>query len=283
GACGGAPRQARRRDLRPRGGAPRGARGGPGGPAVKPGAAAALAACALALGACGGAPGAAPHRSPAAAASGATGGGARWRPYRGPVPILEYHPIQPPIPGSPYPQLFVPQADFTAQMKWLAAHGYTAVTLDRVEAAWYRGGELPPKPVVITFDDGYRSQFVAAFPVLQHFHWPGVLDLKAKGSDLPAADVRRMLGAAALRREIAGSKRELERRFGVPVDNFCYPAGRYDAAAIADLRRAGYRGATTEIYGLADRSHRYTLARIEVEYADRLAGFVRKLRAARPQ
>jgi len=269
---------------------------------VRPGAAAALAACALALGACGGAPGAAPHRPPAAAAPGAAGGGARWRPYRGPVPILEYHPIQPPIPGSPYPQLFVPQADFTAQMKWLAAHGYTAVTLDRVEAAWYRGGELPPKPVVITFDDGYRSQFVAAFPVLQHFHWPGVLDLKAKGSDLPAADVRRMLaagwelashtihhldlttlGGAALRREIAGSKRELERRFGVPVDNFCYPAGRYDAAAIADLRRAGYRGATTEIYGLADRSHRYTLARIEVEYADRLAGFVRKLRAARPQ
>ena len=98
---------------------------------------------------------------------------ADWGPHTGPVPILEYHPIQPPLPGAAYPQLFVPQADFTAQMDWLDAHGYEGVTLDQVENAWYEGGELPPKPVVITFDDGYRSQYVAAFPVLQRLGWPG--------------------------------------------------------------------------------------------------------------
>ena len=52
---------------------------------------------------------------------------------------------------------------------------------------------------------------------------------------------------------MADSRRILEQRFDVPVDNFCYPAGRYDDAAIAALKAAGYRGATTENYGPRER------------------------------
>jgi peptidoglycan/xylan/chitin deacetylase (PgdA/CDA1 family) len=232
------------------------------------------------------------------------GGGvpASWRPHRGPVPILEYHAIQPPVSSSAYPQLFVPQADFEAQMTWLADHGYEAVTLKQVEDAWHGTGELPRKPVVVSFDDGYLSQYVGAFPIMQRLGWPGVLDLKAAGSDLPDADAQKMIDAgwelashtinhldvstldeAGLRREIGDSKRILERRFGVGIENFCYPAGHYDAAAIAELRRDGYRGATTEIPGLADRANPYALARLEIELDDGLDGFVQKLRSAQPQ
>jgi peptidoglycan/xylan/chitin deacetylase (PgdA/CDA1 family) len=64
------------------------------------------------------------------------------------------------------------------------------------------------------------------------------------------------------------------------VDNFCYPAGRYDDAAIAALKAAGYRGATAENYGLASRSGPYVLSRIEIELHDGLAGFVEKLQQA---
>ena len=226
---------------------------------------------------------------------------ADWKPYTGPVPILEYHAIQPPVSGSAYPQLFVPQADFVAQMKWLDGHGYEGVTLAQVEDAWFSGGKLPPKPVVLTFDDGYASQYVAAFPALQHFHWPGVLDLVAKGSDLPDTDVRKMLdanprwelashtithadlttlGAADLKREVAGSRRILQDRFGVKIDNFCYPSGRYDSTVIAAVKAAGYRGATSEVPGLATAAHPYVLNRIEVQLDDGLKGFVSKLKAA---
>jgi peptidoglycan/xylan/chitin deacetylase (PgdA/CDA1 family) len=238
---------------------------------------------------------------------GATPGGsttsypADWKPYTGPVPILEYHAIQPPVSGSAYPQLFVPQADFVEQMKWLDEHGYEGVTLDQVENAWYKGGELPPKPVVLTFDDGYLSQYVAAFPALQHFHWPGVLNLVAKGSDLPDADVQKMLDAkpgwelashtvnhldlttldsAELKREVSASRRMLQDRFGVPVNNFCYPSGKYDNTVIAAVRAAGYRGATSEVPGLATAAHPYVLNRIEVLLDDGLKGFVSKLQAA---
>jgi peptidoglycan/xylan/chitin deacetylase (PgdA/CDA1 family) len=226
---------------------------------------------------------------------------ADWRPYTGPVPILEYHAIQPPVSGADFPQLFVPQADFVEQMKWLDDHGYEGVTLDQVEDAWYAGGELPPKPVVLTFDDGYLSQYVAAFPALQHFHWPGVLNLVAKGADLPDEDVKKMLDAnppwelashtvnhldlttvdsSQLHEEVAGSRKILQNRFGVPVNNFCYPAGKYDDTVIAAVKAAGYRGATSEVPGLATSEHPYVLNRIEITLDDRLDGFVSKLKAA---
>jgi peptidoglycan/xylan/chitin deacetylase (PgdA/CDA1 family) len=226
---------------------------------------------------------------------------ADWKPYTGPVPIIGYHAIQPPVEGSPYPELFVPQADFVEQMKWLDGQGYEAVTLDQVEDAWYEGGELPPKPVVLTFDDGYLSQYVAAAPALEHFHWPGVLNLVANGADLPDDDVRKMLDAnpswelashtishadlttldpAELRHEVAGSRQELQDRFGVKVDNFCYPSGQYDDAVIAAVKAAGYRGATTEDPGLASADQPYTLNRIVIHLSDGLDGFISKLKAA---
>jgi peptidoglycan/xylan/chitin deacetylase (PgdA/CDA1 family) len=224
---------------------------------------------------------------------------ADWGPHAGPVPILEYHAIQPPVAGASFPQLFVPQADFQRQMQWLNDNGYEAVTLDQVEAAWFERGELPPKPVVVSFDDGYLSQYVAAFPAMQKLGWNGVLNLKAQGSDLPDADAQKMvdagwelashtithpdlttLDAAGLKREVSGSRRILTRRFGVAVDNFCYPSGRYDDTVIAAVREAGYTGAESEVPGLASSESPYVLRRIEMELADGVPGMITKLTAA---
>jgi peptidoglycan/xylan/chitin deacetylase (PgdA/CDA1 family) len=222
-----------------------------------------------------------------------------WRPYTGPVPILEYHAIQPPVAGSADPEQFVPQSDFQTQMQWLSDHGFEAVTLDQMEDAWYEGGELPPKPIVVTFAEGYLSQYVAAFPMMQKLDWPGVLELKAQGSDLPDEDAEKMLDAgwelashsitdvdlttvddATLEREVAGSRHILEHRFGVTVDNFSYPSGHYDETVISAVHRAGYRGATTELSGLASAAHPYILNRIQVQLSDGLDGFIGKLQAA---
>jgi peptidoglycan/xylan/chitin deacetylase (PgdA/CDA1 family) len=128
-----------------------------------------------------------------------------------------------------------------------------------------------------------------------------VLNLVAKGSDLPDDDVRKMLDAdtpwelashtvnhpdlttldaAGLKRELDGSRTMLQNRFGVPVNNFCYPAGRYDNTVIAAVKAAGYRGATTEVPGLATSEHPYELNRIQIALDDGLSGFVSKLKAA---
>jgi peptidoglycan/xylan/chitin deacetylase (PgdA/CDA1 family) len=206
-----------------------------------------------------------------------------WKPYTGPVPILEYHVLGRPQTEVPYPDLYVPRAGFRKQMNWLDEHGYEAVTLEQVEEAWYHGGALPAKPVVISFDDGYRPQYTFALPTLAKHGWPGVLNLKAEGSDLYESNVKAMLAAGwelaahtihhsdlttlegeALEEEIAGSRKLLQREYGVPVKNFCYPSGQFDSTVIAAVEAAGYVGATTEIPGFATKDHPYELARIEV-------------------
>jgi hypothetical protein len=72
----------------------------------------------------------------------------------------------------------------------------------------------------------------------------------------------------------------LRKQYRVPVDFFCYPAGRYDDRVVAAVRKAGYLGATTTNYGLARRSDGlYTLKRVRVEGSDGLAGFASRIRA----
>lgn len=219
-----------------------------------------------------------------------------WRPYAGPVPILEYHVLGAAPASEPYPDLYVSRPDFHKQMNWLDEHGYEAVTLEQVEAAWYHGATLPPKPVVISFDDGYRPQFTYALPELRRHGWAGVLNLKAEGSDLYPSNIEAMIAAgweiaahtihhldlteldsAQLKEEVAGSRRILQREYGVPVKNFCYPAGQFNAAVIAAVEAAGYVGATTEIRGYADREHPYELDRFEILGSEGVAGLAADL------
>jgi len=222
-----------------------------------------------------------------------------WAPHKGPVPILMYHVLGQPISGAPYPELFVPRAEFRKQMDWLDRQGYQGVTLDEVEKAWYANGTLPRKPIVISFDDGYRPQYTFAFPQLRRHGWPGMLDLKAKGSDLYTHEVKQMiaagwelashtinhldlttLDASSLRQELQGSRAILRNEYEVPVDNFCYPSGRYDDTVIAAVKAAGYRAATTTDPGLASRDQPYTLKRVRVSGGDGVPGLAASLAAA---
>jgi hypothetical protein len=250
-------------------------------------------------------PGKAPARKPSPAPAKSESGLVRnatpqpgWTPHTGPVPILEYHVLGAAPAGTAYPELFVGRADFSRQMDWLDRNGFQAVTLEEVEKAWNEGGTLPVKPVVLSFDDGYRPQFTFALPELRKHGWPGVLNLKAEGSDLYASNVEAMIGAgwelaahtihhldlttldaAQLKEEVAGSRAILRREYGVPVENFCYPAGRYDATVIAAVKAAGYAGATTEVPGYASREKPYELDRYEVLGASGVEGVAADLRS----
>ncbi len=218
-------------------------------------------------------------------------------PHSRPVPILMYHALAVPPVGAPYPELYVRPADFAAQIRWLAAHKYQAVTLDRVLAYWRGRTTLPLLPVVLTFDDGYSSDYTVAMPVLRAQGWAGVLNLQV--GNLVPLRVRMLIrsgwevdahtfthpdlttvGAAQLRQEVGGSRRAIRRLYGVPVNTFCYPAGRYDAGVIEAVRAAGYEAATTTRPGLARPAAPYELARVRIDGSDGVRGFVRKLAAA---
>src|ERR1700744_3272854 len=223
---------------------------------------------------------------------------ADWVPHRGPVPILEYHDLGSPPEGEPYPELFVGRDDFAKQMDWLEERGYEAVTLEQVQEAWYYGGTLPPKPIVLSFDDGYRPQFTFALPTLKEHGWAGGLNLKAEGSDLFESNVKAMiaagwelaahtihhldlteLGPEELEEEVAGSRKILQEEFKVPVNNFCYPAGKFDETVVEAVEAAGYTGATTEISGFAERDAPYELARLEILRESHVAGLAADLKS----
>jgi len=84
-----------------------------------------------------------------------------------PVPILMYHLINDPPDGAPLPELYVAKDDFAAQMQWLKDNGYQAVTQQQMYDLWEKGTPLPTKkPIVVSFDDGFRSIRTNGFPVL---------------------------------------------------------------------------------------------------------------------
>jgi peptidoglycan/xylan/chitin deacetylase (PgdA/CDA1 family) len=208
------------------------------------------------------------------------------------APILEYHVIAPAPAGAPFPELYVAPALFAQQMAAVHAAGFVAVTLDQLWANWHEHRNLPcGKPVVISFDNGYETQFQYAEPVLARYGWAGDENLQLFGLDwanggISHHEIRELIhddgweldtqgwnhsdmvtqDAAGLRLQIFDARRLLRRWFHVPVNWFCYPSGEYDPTVIDALRAAGFRGSTTEVGGWAGPSDDpYALPRLEVQ------------------
>ena len=206
-----------------------------------------------------------------------------WHKYTGPVPILVYHALGPAPAGAAFPGLYVSYGDFKAEMAWLQAHGYQAVTLDEVMKAWYHGGTLPAKPIVITFDNGYPQQVRFAPHVMSRYGWPGVLN-EITENHLPPSYIWPIIHAgwevdshslthpdlttaspAELWAQVHDSRVYLQKTFHIPVNSFCYPSSRYNAAVIAAVKRAGYTNAVTESDAYATSADPYLLPRFEIE------------------
>ncbi len=193
-----------------------------------------------------------------------------------PVPVLMYHVIASPPPGAPFPGLYVPPSEFAEQMLALKRAGWHAVTLDQVWANWTRGTPLGSgKPIVISFDNGYQSQYTQALPILRRLGWVGVENIQLSG--LPPSQggfgKRQIQGLVAagweldtqgfshadlitldaqqLHYQVAVARTVIQRRFHVPVNWFCYPSGHYNATVVAAVKAAGYTGSTTVIPGWA--------------------------------
>ncbi len=206
------------------------------------------------------------------------------------VPILMYHVINPPPAGAPFPGLYVSSSEFSAQMQALASAGYHAITQDQMWAYWKRGISLPAgKPIVVSFDNGYQSQYANALPVLRRLGWVGdeniqltglppsqgglsqsqIKGLVSAGWELDTQGISHAdliaLNATQLAEQVASSRRTIQQRYGVPVNWFCYPSGHYNASVIAAVKSAGYTGSTTVIPGWAGpESDPYRLPRLRV-------------------
>jgi peptidoglycan/xylan/chitin deacetylase (PgdA/CDA1 family) len=207
------------------------------------------------------------------------------------VPILAYHVINTqPAGSSASSDLYVPTDEFSSQMDALKAAGWHAVTLDQLEAYWTRGTPLATdKPIVVTFDGGFASQYTNALPVLKRLGWVGVANVPSTGlspSDGGATDAQiRGLAAAGwqigaegnsqsdlgsldpaqLSSEVASERQTLQDRYKVSANWFAYPSGRYDPNLTAAVRAAGFVGATTLSPGWGSpKADHHLLPRLQV-------------------
>jgi peptidoglycan/xylan/chitin deacetylase (PgdA/CDA1 family) len=236
-------------------------------------------------------------------------GAATPRPGTERVPILMYHVINPPPAGAPFPGLYVPAGEFAAQMQALAKAGYHAITMDQMWAYWKRGTTALPtgkKPIVVSFDNGYQSQYTNALPVLRRLGWVGEENLQLTGlppsqGGLSEAQVKGLVAAGweldtqgfshadliaidatQLAYQVATARSVIRRRYGVPANWFCYPSGHYDATVIAAVKSAGYTGSTTVVPGWASPTDDpYRLPRLRVLGGTSPAALLSELAAIR--
>jgi peptidoglycan/xylan/chitin deacetylase (PgdA/CDA1 family) len=180
--------------------------------------------------------------------------------------VLMYHKVNDLWPNP----TTVPTSVFDAQMSLLGELGYVPVSLDAVLEHYLRRAPLPPKAVLLTFDDGYRDNLENAVPILRRHGFPAVLFVPIGFLDdtrpLPHEESLRLLGirnetvdwdelseleAGGVRieshgighrplselepadatREIALSKLRLEERLGREVEAFAFVKG-----SLADYR-----------------------------------------------
>lgn len=190
------------------------------------------------------------------------------------IPILLYHSIADDASGAFAPYA-LPRARFAEHLDVVVESGRTAMTVSDLAGRLRAGEELPPRPVVITFDDGFADFADAAWPELSARGLPATLYVtsgavggRSRWLASEGAGDRVMLDWAALRdladdgceigahtlshppldciprpaaeREIVGSKLELEDGLGRPVPSFAYPHGHHDRHVRRMVVEAGF-------------------------------------------
>lgn len=104
-----------------------------------------------------------------------------------PLLVLSYHDIRDDVAGREDPDRYATDSqNFAAHLEWLDAHGFQPVSLSQVVEAARGGRALPDRPVLLTFDDGLRSVYTRAFPLLRAYGFPALVAVVTDWIDLPA-------------------------------------------------------------------------------------------------
>lgn len=221
------------------------------------------------------------------------------------VPILMYHRIDDPPPGADAIRrdLSVRPKSFEAQLQYLKQEGYQSISLNDLALHLTVGKPLPPRPVILTFDDGYADAYTHAFPLLSRYGFEGTFFLisgpiDAENPDFLSWDQVKEMHAAGMRFEphsydhpdmrgrdfdflvfqILAPKEAIEARTGETCRFFAYPSGRYDQFVIDVLRSAHFWGGILTRQGATHTTDSlFTLRRIRVRGEEDLDAFVHHL------
>lgn len=215
------------------------------------------------------------------------------------IPILYYHEVVPEGQGYTYQK--IEEEEFEQQLNYLKEHGYTAISFAEVEA----GNVNVEKPVIITFDDGFRTVYRYAYPLLKKYgmkatlflspkyidendgyylSWDMVREMKAQGVAELAShtyshiDVR-AVDRAALLTEFKKTDASIARETGVQSSVICFPYGIFNFRVLRTLKAYGnYRYYVASFFGRPNFTGKKKLIqRLGIKSGDSLHMFERKL------
>lgn len=216
------------------------------------------------------------------------------------IPILMYHSISS-CASSGFRTCTVPPEVFGEHLSYLDQHHYTPVTVTQCVQAMAQGGDgLPPRPVILTFDDGYADFYTNALPALQRHRftatlyittafvgstshwlryvdersrpmltWAQLVEISASGIECGAhSHTHRpldMLPPSVAHDEIVHSKDLLEEHLSQPISSFAYPYGYYNARVQQLVRTLGFASACAIKHAMSSlHDNPYALARLAV-------------------
>jgi peptidoglycan/xylan/chitin deacetylase (PgdA/CDA1 family) len=205
-------------------------------------------------------------------------------------PILMYHYVDypPEDADSVRLDLTVTPEQFSDHLKRLKNIGYTSITLKQLWDALEKGKKLPPKPVILTFDDGYDDAYQYAFPRLKeagmtgtffivgnfmdqpdYLTWEQAAEMKKAGMEIGShslthPDMSKMAASDQLN-EANITADKIKEKLGERPEFFCYPLGRYSPATMDIVRQTGHLAALTTADGtLHFNGSLYRLTRVRV-------------------
>lgn len=200
------------------------------------------------------------------------------------VPILNYHKVD--ILNN---ALSISPQEFEEQMEYLNKNNYHTITPDQLLAYLKSGKQLPDKPIMITFDDGYLDNYSNAYPIMKKYGFTATIFVvtnlvnhderfmtwnQAKemqksgfvfGSHTANHTSLTTLTKEQVMNELNQSRNEITRQLGKPPKYFAYPTGTYNLEIEDMVRKAGYKAAFTIEYGqVGADSDLYLLQRIPI-------------------
>lgn len=202
--------------------------------------------------------------------------------------ILEYHQVTNEAVDPDFERYNVPPAEFSEQLDYLQANGYTTITLQDFMRAVHGKATLPPKPIVLTFDDGYKDNYTTMLPILEAHEMTAVVyvitnelgkknymsldelkDMQRRGIEIGShtADHLPLTSMTAVEQlyQIQASKRFLEWSGLATIYSLSYPNGAFTDELTEILRREQYLTAVTGEAGLNTlTTNPYELYRVNI-------------------
>lgn len=200
------------------------------------------------------------------------------------IPVIYYHSVK----ESADNEVTITPEMLKTELKYIHDEGYVTLTISQLKSYILNDSPIPPKSILITFDDGYMDNYYSAFPILKEFNMTATIfcitseldgsyylskeairEMSAYGIDIESHTLTHphlnKLNYDQQLAELVASKKTLEEITGKEISSLAYPYGDFNDDSVKATKDAGYALGFTTKLGLSDRNDNpLTLDRIYI-------------------